>query len=132
MLVFQGKEAGQNFISLLITRELEARRPGPWCFNVHANNSEICRDAFGMATYESMRAVCGLTAGRESDPLYLLQCIIELQTMTTGTAPSEKLPAQGCEMCRADLRAAIQRARQTIWDNIPGWFGINVMMLEDL
>lgn len=132
MLVFQGREASQNFVSLFIARELEDRRPTPWCINAHNNKNEICRDAFGLVAYESMRAVSGLTASRENDPLYLLQCVIELQTRDIGTDVAEKPTAQGCEACRADLQATIQRARQTIWDSIPGWFGINVMMMEDL
>ena len=132
MLVFQGKEAGQNFISLFIARELEDRGPAPWCLGAHGKGSEICREAFSLVTYESMRAICGLTIGQESDPLFMLQCIAELQSRETGTNVAEKLGARGCEICRTDLQATIQRARQSIWDSIPGWFGINVMMLEDL
>lgn len=132
MLVFRGKEAGQQFVSLFIARELESRSPARWCLNARNNNSETCREAFALVTYEAMRAVCGLTPDRESDPLFLLQCIFDLQHLTADTATAEKLATQGCEMCRADLRAMIQRARQTVWDSIPGWFGINVMMLEDL
>ena len=132
MLVFQGREAGQNFISMLIARELEGRGPAPGCLSIHKNNSEICRDAFALVTYESMRALSGLTTSRENDPLFMLQCIIELQRRETGIAATGNLTARGCEICRAELRATIQKARQSIWDSIPGWFGINVMMLEDL
>ena len=132
MLAFQGKEAGQNFVSLFIARELEDRGPSPWCLSVHNKDSEICRDAFALVTYECMRALSGLTTGRETDPLFMLQCIVGLQIQQTGTDFDEKPAARGCEICRADLRATIRRARQSIWDSIPGWFGINVMMLEDL
>ncbi|KAF8478805.1 hypothetical protein JB92DRAFT_2768265 [Gautieria morchelliformis] len=131
MLVFQGKEACQNFVSMVIPSELEGRRPTPWCLKVNDNESEVCRETFALVTYESMRAVSGLTSSRGDDPLFMLQCVIELQSRETGTSVAEKPAARGCEMCRDDLRATIQRARETIWDSIPGWFGINVMTLED-
>ncbi|KAF8578183.1 hypothetical protein K439DRAFT_1648845 [Ramaria rubella] len=129
IFVFMGKEAGQQFVSSLIAKELEDRKPAEWCRNVHNNNSDVCRDSFAIITYETLRAVGGLTSGRESDPLFLLQSILDMQSRETGRDVAEKPAARGCEMCRSDMRTTIQRARQTIWDSIPGWFGINHLTL---
>ena len=131
MLVFRGMEAGQRYVSSFIAEELENRAPAPWCRHIHDSQSHICRDSIATVTYESLRHMSGVMAGRERDPLFTLQCIVDMQSRETGTDVAEKVTARSCEMCRADLRMATERARQAVWENIPDWFGLDASAVED-
>ena len=71
-----------------------------------------------------LRAVGGITHGRDADPLFTLTQMVEMLSRTDFTDGVKRCGLKICGACKADLTDCVTRARQHVWNLIPSWFGL--------
>ena len=127
VLLLQGREAASRFFSTFIVDELENRRASDICFNRRQRDPaqrRFCTGAFQLITFELLQDVNGLITGRTADPLFAMQEVLNLQA-DPGT-PDARNMFRACDACRQELVVSVHSARNKFWDNLPGWFGVEV------
>lgn len=119
-----GREAGQRFIAAFIEKELSARAVSAGCTNRGRDSARQCRESFYFIMLNVLRAVGGISAGRDADPLYTLVQATEMLNRKDFTDGEKQCGLQICEPCKTDFAKAAMSARESVWALLPGWFGL--------
>jgi len=122
VLTFHGRELMQRSVSTFLSLHVKARMPASGC--TAPGESQACRDAFYFITLNTLRAVGGIAAGRDGDPLFTLGQMIEMLHHTEWVDGRYLRGLPMCGKCRDEFIPAVHVGRQAIWDQIPGWFGL--------
>ncbi|PFH45431.1 hypothetical protein AMATHDRAFT_159844 [Amanita thiersii Skay4041] len=128
---FQGREHAQKYMASFIEKELEHRKPSPECtYRFDAvYPSRPCLDSFYFIMLNVLRAVGGIAAGRDADPLFTLGQAGEMLTRMDfsedgGRGRGRQCGLGMCVECRKEFEAVVRRARQEVWSLLPRWFGL--------
>ena len=122
--VLVGREAGQRFIAAFIEKELSARPVSAGCTNRARDSGRPCRESFYFIMLNVLRAVGGISAGRDADPLYTLVQAAEMLSRKDFTDGEKQCGLQICDACKADFAKAAAKAREGVWALLPSWFGL--------
>ncbi|KAI0690218.1 hypothetical protein BC835DRAFT_1307999 [Cytidiella melzeri] len=123
-MVFLGREAGQRFLSSFIAAELTNRPISADCTNRQHDHGRACRESSYYVMLNVLRAVGGITHGRDADPLFTLMQAVEMLSRTDFTDGERRCGLKICGSCKADLSECAGRARKHVWTLIPEWFGL--------
>lgn len=123
-MVLHGREAGQRFLSSFIEAELTARPISDDCTNKHHEDGRVCRESSYYVMLNVLRAIGGITHGRDADPLFTLMQTVEMLSRTDFTDGVRRCGLKICGPCKADLADCAGRARNHVWTLIPEWFGL--------
>lgn len=122
--ILLGREAGQRFLSSFIAAELSARSPCAACANAGTDSGRACRDSVYYVHLNVLRAVGGITHGRDADALFTLSQVVEMLGRTDFTDGVRRCGLRICCACRRELEECVQKAREHVWNLVPGWFGL--------
>ncbi|KAF7790175.1 hypothetical protein EIP86_001127 [Pleurotus ostreatoroseus] len=134
--ILLGREAGQRFLSSFIASELSSRPPSAACAHAQAASttssstspsadpSRACRDSTYYVHLNVLRAVGGITHGRDADALFTLAQIVEMLGRTDFTDGVRRCGLRICCACRRELEDVVRGAREKVWGMLPGWFGL--------
>ncbi|KAI0085843.1 hypothetical protein BDY19DRAFT_996503 [Irpex rosettiformis] len=123
-MVLLGREAGQRFLSSFIEAELTSRPISADCTNKHHDDGRLCRESSYYVMLNVLRAIGGITHGRDADPLFTLMQTVEMLSRTDFTDGVRRCGLKICGACKADLTECAGRARKHVWALIPEWFGL--------
>lgn len=119
-----GREAGQRFIATFIEKELSGRAVSAGCTARGRDSGRACRESFYFIMLNVLRAVGGISAGRDADPLYTLVQATEMLNRKDFTDGEKQCGLQICEPCKVDFAKTAARAREDVWVLLPSWFGL--------
>lgn len=122
--VLIGREAGQRFLSAFIEAELTNRPIAAQCSNRHHDAGRVCRESTYYVMLNVLRAVGGITHGRDADPLFTLTQAVEMLSRTDFTDGVRRCGLKICAACKEDLTQCAEKARKHVWHLIPQWFGL--------
>jgi hypothetical protein len=117
VLTFHGRESLQRSVATFLDAQVKNRTPALGC-----TGGQTCRDAFYFITLNTLRAVGGVAAGRDGDPLFSLGQMIDMLHHTEWVDGRYLRGLPMCGKCREEFIPAVHAGRQVIWDQIPGWF----------
>jgi hypothetical protein len=120
ILTFRGREMMQRSVSTFLSLHLKNRMPAAGC--TVPGGGQACRDAFYFITLNTLRAVGGIAAGRDGDPLFTLGQMIDMLHHTEWVDGQYLRGLPMCGKCRDEFIPAVHAGRQAIWDQIPVWF----------
>ncbi|EKM50332.1 uncharacterized protein PHACADRAFT_188574 [Phanerochaete carnosa HHB-10118-sp] len=123
-MVLLGREAGQRFLSAFIETELTNRPVAAQCTNRHHDAGRVCRESTYYVMLNVLRAVGGVTHGRDADVLFTLTQTVDMLSRTDFTDGVRRCGLKICAACKEDLAACVAKARQHVWHLIPQWFGL--------
>jgi hypothetical protein len=123
-MVLLGREAGQRFLSAFIEAELTNRSISAQCSNRHHDAGRACRESTYYVMLNVLRAVGGITHGRDADPLFTLTQTVDMLSRTDFTDGVRRCGLKICSACKEDLTECVAKARQHVWTLIPQWFGL--------
>ncbi|KAJ3505000.1 hypothetical protein NMY22_g17732 [Coprinellus aureogranulatus] len=131
MTCLKGKEQASRFLSTFIVNELEGREPSQSCIyrndptDTDGLKRRICPAAFEAVTFEIVRDCNGVVCHRITDPLF---AILDAYLMQKRENPigRGKITFRACDFCREEFAQAVETARNTLWQKLPGWFGVKV------
>jgi hypothetical protein len=121
---FKGREYAQQFITTFIENELKVRDISPRCANRYDQAGRLCRESFHFLKLNIIRAVGGMSSGRDGDPLFTLLQAIEMLTRTDFSNGVTRGGLNMCHACKLDFAVTVGKAREEVWARIPGWFGL--------
>jgi len=119
VLTFRGREVLQRSVAAFLDTQVKNRLPAEGCAG-----GQACRDAFYFITLNTLRAVGGIAAGRDGDPLFTLGQMIDMLHHTEWVDGQYLRGLPMCGKCREEFIPAVHAGRQAIWDQIPEWFGL--------
>jgi len=119
VLTFRGRETLQRSVATFLDAQVKSRAPADGC-----TGGQACRDAFYFITLNTLRAVGGIAAGRDGDPLFTLGQMVEMLHHTEWVDGQYLRGLPICGKCREEFIPAVHAGRQAIWDQIPAWFGL--------
>jgi hypothetical protein len=119
VLTFRGREALQRSVATFLDAQVKNRGPAEGC-----TGGQACRDAFYFIALNTLRAVGGIAAGRDADPLFTLGQMIDMLHHTECVDGRYMRGLPLCGRCREEFIPAVHAGRQAIWDQIPEWFGL--------
>jgi hypothetical protein len=119
VLTFHGREMMQRSVATFLDAQVKYRTPSEGCVG-----GQTCRDAFYFITLHTLRAVGGIDAGRDGDPLYTLGQMINIVHHAEWVDGQYLRGLPMCGRCREEFILAVYAGRQAIWDQIPEWFGL--------
>ncbi|KAI9466968.1 hypothetical protein BJY52DRAFT_1182461 [Lactarius psammicola] len=119
VLTFRGRENLQRTVATFLDAQVKNRSPAEGC-----TGGRACRDAFYFITLNTLRAVGGIAAGRDGDPLFTLGQMIEMLHHTEWVDGQFLRGLPMCGKCRGEFIPAVHAGRQAIWDQIPESFGL--------
>ncbi|GJE90440.1 hypothetical protein PsYK624_065730 [Phanerochaete sordida] len=122
--VLLGREAGQRFLSAFIEAELTNRPIAAQCNNKHHDAGRVCRESTYYVMLNVLRAVGGITHGRDADPLFTLNQTVEMLSRTDFTDGVRRCGLKICSACKEDLAECVAKARKHVWTLIPQWFSL--------
>jgi hypothetical protein len=122
VLTFRGRETMQRSVSAFLSSQVKDRLPSTGCTVPGAG--QACRDAFYFITLNTLRAVGGIAAGRDGDPLFTLGQMIDMLHHTEWVDGQYLRGLPMCGKCRDEFIPAVHAGRQAIWDQIPAWFAL--------
>jgi hypothetical protein len=122
VLTFRGRETMQRSVSTFLSSQVKNRMPAAGC--TVPGGGQACRDAFYFITLNTLRAVGGIAAGRDGDPLFTLGQMIDMLHHTEWVDGQYLRGLPMCGKCRDEFIPAVHSGRQAIWDQIPAWFGL--------
>lgn len=123
-MVLLGREAGQRFLSAFIEAELTNRPISSQCTNRHHDAGRACRESTYYVMLNVLRAVGGITHGRDADPLFTLTQTVDMLSRTDFTDGVRRCGLKICSACKEDLAGCVAKARQHVWHLIPQWYGL--------
>ena len=123
-MVLLGREAGQRFLSAFIEAELTNRPISTQCSNRHHDAGRVCRESTYYVMLNVLRAVGGITHGRDADPLFTLTQTVDMLSRTDFTDGVRKCGLKICSACKEDLTECVAKARRHVWALIPQWFSL--------
>jgi hypothetical protein len=116
---FRGREALQRSVATFLDAQVKSRAPAAGCAG-----GQACRDAFYFIALNTLRAVGGIAAGRDGDPLFTLAQMVDMLHHTEWVDGQYLRGLPMCGKCREEFVPAVHAGRQAIWDQIPAWFGL--------
>jgi hypothetical protein len=119
VLTFRGREVMQRSVATFLEAQVMNRPPAEGCVG-----GQTCHDAFYFITLNTLRAVGGIAAGRDGDPLYTLGRMIDMLHHAEWVDGQYLRGLPMCGGCREEFILAVYAGRQAIWDQIPEWFGL--------
>lgn len=119
-----GRESGQRFLSAFIEAELTSRPISTQCGNRHHDAGRACRESTYYVMLNVLRAIGGITHGRDADPLFTLTQTVEMLSRTDFTDGVRRCGLKICAACKEDLTECVAKARQHVWTLIPQWFAL--------
>lgn len=119
-----GREAGQRFIAGFIEKELSTRPVSAGCAARGRDSGRACRESFYFIMLNVLRAVGGISAGRDADPLYTLVQAADMLNRKDFTDGEKQCGLQICDPCKGDFAKTAARARHDVWTLLPSWFGL--------
>ena len=119
VLTFRGRETLQRSVATVLDAQVKSRAPAEGC-----TGGQACRDAFYFVTLNTLRAVGGIAAGRDGDPLFTLGQMVDMLHHTEWVDGRYLRGLPMCGKCREEFVPAVHAGRQAIWDQIPAWFGL--------
>ncbi len=131
-MILIGREAGQRFLSSFIEAELNSRSIATDCTNRQHDEGRACRDSSYYVMLNVLRAVGGITHGRDADPLFTLIQTVEMLSRTDFTDGVRRCGLKICGACKTDLAECVGRARQHVWNLIPEWFGLTACISPNI
>lgn len=123
-VVFIGRESAQRHLAEFIERELVSRPISPGCANKHNDDGRVCLQSFYYIMLNLLRAIGGLTHGRDADPLYSISQIIDMVTRTDFYDGVTLCSLKICTTCKGELITSAENERIEVWERIPNWFGL--------
>lgn len=133
---FQGRESAQRSIASFLARELADRVPTPGICTatVHKHRQHEtasaattrCAESFYFIHLNVLRSIGGIAAGRDADPLFTLRQAKDMLHRTDFSDLSGSGKVQGLRMCvgcKREFGEVVERAREEMWKEVPGWFG---------
>ncbi|TDL29017.1 hypothetical protein BD410DRAFT_735751 [Rickenella mellea] len=123
--VLIGREAAQRAVAQFILEELTEREISPDCHNKHREGGRVCQESFYFIMLNTLRSVGGIACGRDGDPLYTLTQAAEMLSREDFSDGVRLCSLNICAACRLDFVRCVDRARQEVWERIPGWFGMD-------
>ncbi|KAA1466746.1 hypothetical protein DENSPDRAFT_811994 [Dentipellis sp. KUC8613] len=121
---FRGREAAQRSVASFISKELSDRPISVSCAHRNDEHGKLCRESFYFILLNTLRSVGGIASGRDADPLYTLLQAIDMLHRTDFSDGERMCGLRMCCFCKLDFAGAVKRAREQIWREIPGWFGV--------
>ncbi|THH27559.1 hypothetical protein EUX98_g6624 [Antrodiella citrinella] len=121
-IILHGRETGQRTVAMFIENELVSRPISIRCFNKHHDAGRVCRESIYYVMLNILRAIGGISHGRDADPLYTLTQVVEMLSRTDFTDGVKQTGLKMCTSCKADVQECVDRARKDVWDQIPSWF----------
>ncbi|KAF7320664.1 BTB domain-containing protein [Mycena chlorophos] len=132
---FRGRELAQRYLADFINAHLDDRDPSPDCDFAECDLDPIpsrqCRESFYFIMLNMLRAVGGITCGRDADPLFSLVQGVNMLSRTdfsSGGSGGKQCGLRMCMPCKVDFAKCVQKAREEVWSEMPGWFGLKVGM----
>lgn len=125
-IILRGREIGQRHTSQFIDTELVLRSTSSRCFNKHNEAGRVCRDSTYYVMLNTLRAIGGISHGRDADPLFTLTQVVEMLSRTDFTDGVKQCGLKMCMPCKMDITECVDRARKDIWEQIPLWFDMPV------
>ncbi|KAF8484809.1 hypothetical protein DFH94DRAFT_624041 [Russula ochroleuca] len=119
VLTFRGRETLQRSVASFLDAQVKGRAPAGGC-----TGGQACRDAFYFIALNTLRAVGGIAAGRDGDPLFTLAQMIDMLHHTEWVDGQFLRGLPMCGKCREEFIPAVHAGRQAIWEQIPAWFGL--------
>jgi hypothetical protein len=119
VLTFRGRETLQLSVAHFLDLHVKDRPPAEGC-----TGGQACRDAFYFLTLNTLRAVGGVTAGRDGDPLFTLGQMLDMLHHIEWVDGRYMRGFPMCGKCREEIVLAVYAGRQAIWDQIPACFGL--------
>lgn len=119
VLTFRGREMLQRSVATFLDAQVNNCSPSEGCVG-----GQTCHDAFYYITLNTLRAVGGIAAGRDGDPLYTLGRMIDMLHHAEWVDGQYLRGLPMCHRCREEFILAVSAGRQAIWDQIPEWFGL--------
>jgi len=127
----RGREAIQRYLAEFIEKEVHCRSPAQDCLNRFVDKegpsppSKQCHESFYYIMLNILRAVGGVTYGRDADPLFTLVQATEMLSRTDfSDGQQHQCALKLCQACKVDFAASVARAREEIWKMLPLWFGL--------
>lgn len=121
-----GRERAQRVVASFIEEELNNREPAADCHSrdISDDGGRHCRESFYFIMLNLLRAVGGLSSGRDCDPLFSLTQAAEMMNRSDFSDGTQFCSLKLCVACRMDFSQAIKSARERVWLQIPSWFGM--------
>ncbi|EJD00814.1 uncharacterized protein FOMMEDRAFT_89795 [Fomitiporia mediterranea MF3/22] len=121
-----GRERAQRIIASFIEEELSNREPSSDCHNRDSagDNGRSCRESFYFIMLNLLRAVGGLSSGRDCDPLFSLTQAAEMMNRSDFSDGTTFCSLKLCVACRTEFAQSVKAARERVWLQIPSWFGM--------
>jgi hypothetical protein len=119
VLTLRGREHLQRSVATFLDAQVKHRAPAEGC-----TGGQACRDAFYFVALNTLRVVGGIAAGRDGDPLFTLGQIVNMLHHTEWVDGRYLRGLPMCAKCREAFIPAVHAGRRAIWDQIPGWFGL--------
>ncbi|CAL1715654.1 unnamed protein product [Somion occarium] len=123
-VVFLGRESAQRHLAAFIERELASRPISKGCLNKHNDAGRVCRESFYYIMLNVLRAVGGISHGRDADPLYSFAQAVDMLTRTDFSDGEKLCGLKICALCKNELATSVECERKDVWNEIPRWFGI--------
>ncbi|OBZ65309.1 hypothetical protein A0H81_14762 [Grifola frondosa] len=121
---FLGRESGQRYLASFIENELTGRPLSANCANKHDEGGRDCLESFYFIMLNVLRSVGGIATGRDADPLFTLVQAVEMLSRTDFSDGVRQCGLKMCPSCKADFTKSVSKAREQVWEQIPGWFGL--------
>ncbi|TCD63217.1 hypothetical protein EIP91_005829 [Steccherinum ochraceum] len=121
-VILRGREIGQRHIAMFIETELVSRPISQRCFNKHNEAGRVCRESTYYIMLNILRAIGGISHGRDADPLYTLVQVVEMLSRTDFTDGVRQCGLKLCFQCKTDITESVERTRKDVWEQIPTWF----------
>ena len=123
-IVFHGRESAQRHLAAFIDRELVSRPISQGCSNKHNDDGRVCRESFYYVMLNLLRAIGGISHGRDADPLYSLSQTTGMLSRTDFSDGEKQCGLKICAACKSDLTSSVRAERRDVWKKIPEWFGL--------
>ncbi|KAI0079864.1 hypothetical protein K474DRAFT_1730503 [Panus rudis PR-1116 ss-1] len=129
-LILRGRETAQRYVIQFVETELASRGIASNCLNKHHENGRVCRESFYFIMLNVLRAVGGISHGRDADPLYTLMQTIEMVDRTDFSDGEKMCGLKICIVCKTELGHSVEMARKDVWSKVPAWFGLHTKEQE--
>ncbi|TFY71423.1 hypothetical protein EVG20_g1589 [Dentipellis fragilis] len=103
---FRGREAAQRSVASFISKELSDRPISASCAHRNDEHGKLCRESFYFILLNTLRSA------------------IDMLHRTDFSDGERMCGLRMCCFCKLDFAGAVKRAREQIWREIPGWFGM--------
>ncbi|KAH8081311.1 hypothetical protein BXZ70DRAFT_959759 [Cristinia sonorae] len=122
--ILRGREVGQRHIAMFIENELVSRPISGRCFNKHHDAGRACRESTYFVMLNILRAIGGISHGRDADPLFTLTQVVEMLGRTDFTDGVKQCGLKMCAACKMDVEECVVAARKDVWEQVPLWFDL--------